>query len=162
MILCSEKYLNDAALLNSAADAVLSSLDDGKSFCPEAVLRFRLPFTADNWAAALDRAAEELCCEEDRAELYRLLGALLALTDDNSGGEARLVLYPDGSGVFSGRNGLRIECAPAAEAAIAGILCALSPMRLLVYDFAGSGRDGLFRSIRSLLGDRAVFFILNN
>lgn len=157
----AERYLNDTALLDYSEKAVADSMENGKPFCPEGTLRFRMPLIREAWALAVDKAAEELFLEEDRAELYKLAEALISLTSGRESGEVRLVLYPDGSGVFSSSDGLRIECSPALDAPVTGILCALSPQRLIVYDVAGNCRGSLLRSIRSILGERAIFFVLN-
>lgn len=159
LIPLAERYTDDASLYEYAVKAVHECMEEYDTICPEGLLRFRMPLVIEKWAYALERAAEELVFSEERTELFRLMSALFCVYGDaECGGEVRLVLYPDGSGVFSSAEGIRIECSPALEAPVCGILCALSPMRLVVYDMAGIGREGIKRSIRSLMGDRAVFF----
>ena len=159
-IIClSERLMNDGELFDYAAEAILDCLNECDTICPEGMLRFRMPLVTERWALALESAAEELIFDRERSELLRLLGALFAAFGETGvGGEARLVIYPDGSGVLAFEDGLTVECSRASEAPICAVICALSPTRLTVYDLSGTGRGALKRSIRSLMGERVAFF----
>ena len=138
-------------------------LCENSLFIAEGFLRFRLPEVMEAWAAAVDRAGEELLLGREYASLMQLLAAVAeAETGTGCSRSVRLILHADGSATVSDPVSCRIESAGADGAGIMGILIGLAPDEIEVYDLTGGAHAGLLEAIRRVFGKRARIFVSNN
>lgn len=139
-----------------ALKAITEFMQSEELLIAEGFLRFRLPTVLEDWALAVDRAAEEHIIKDE----YRTL--LSSLNPVKGEGEANIVLYGDGDVVISLDSGSRIETTADETDELLSLLSAFDPGGLFVYDLTGGRYRELLSGIRKMFGERALFFVNRN
>ena len=149
---------DDTELIDYVKTKLEALLGETRLIVAEGVLRFRMPLLEESWAAAIDRAGEELLIDREYTELLELLG-LISETSGESRGEVDLILHSDGSCIITDERGQRIECATAEESGLLPLIMGIAPDTIAVYDLTGGKGIRIMQSISAVFGERACFFI---
>ena len=157
----AERLSSDFEGMESASNAISAYFAENELLVTEGFVRFRMPELIEKWAAAVDRAGEELILGRSYSELYRILGLVAeVLPGTDRSAEACLMLHEDGSFVISDENGCRIESASCEPKSLMALLAALAPERLTVYDLTRGFAAPVLRAVREMFGYRARFFVI--
>lgn len=159
---CALKLAKRRTHEEAITKGVREYLEENEVFHADGFLRFRMSEVIEDWAEDVDKAGIEIASGIEYAELMRLILFAAEERTEGSGGEANLILHPDGSCTVNGRGGVRAEFEIPEKGAIMAMLIGLGPEKLTIYDFSEGNALGLVCSILSVFGERTCIFIGNH
>ena len=149
---CTEEYF-----ISEAETELHTYLADETGINAEGFLRFRLPGVMEDWAMAVDTAAEELAALVGAAQASPLFASLFSPFSKDGCGKLSVLLFPDGSCSVSSEIGASASFEQCPSETLLMFIASMSPSQITVFDLTEHG-SVLPIMLQGAVGKRIVLY----
>lgn len=144
-------YAKKAVMKYPIREALTEYFKENESLVIEGFIMFRMQSTREIWERCVEKAAEDSILLMGQSELAALLYEIIKMC---CGSEIVLILRDDGTCTIIDAQEKHIDYPKESCDNVLGMLCAMSPDTVTVYDMANGKQEKLLAAVSRLFGEK--------